>query len=44
MLQAKSLNSWLGSTYSMEDVAEMDDLLFDILNTMRTALNPPEGK
>lgn len=42
MLRAKNLNEWIGTRYSLEDVAEMDQLLFDIVNTMRRALNPPK--
>lgn len=42
MLKTRTLNQWLGTSYSLEEVAGMDDLLFDVLGAVRQALNPPK--
>jgi len=42
MLKTRMINDWLGTRYTLDEVAEMDDLLFDILGALRQALNPPK--
>ena len=42
MLKTRMINDWLGTRYSLDEVAEMDDLVFDILGALRQALNPPK--
>lgn len=44
MLRAKVLNDYLGTSYTLAEVAEMDGLLFDILGALKQGLNPPESK
>ena len=41
MLNCKLLNGWLGTSYTLEEVAEMDWLTFEILSALQGALNPP---
>ena len=43
MLNTKLLNGWLGTSYTMEEVAEMNWLTFEILSVLQKALNPPKG-
>lgn len=40
MLRARLLNSWLGTNYGLDEVADMDELTFDILAALREALEP----
>jgi hypothetical protein len=42
MLQTRMVNDWLGTNYTLEEVSEMDDLLFEIMGAIRQALNPPK--
>ena len=44
MLQARFVNRWLGTNYTLEQVAEMDTLTFDILAALNRGLFPPEPK
>ena len=44
MLNTRQLNKWLGTSYTLEEVAEMDWLVFDILGALAVALDPPKGK
>ena len=44
MLNTRLINDWLGTSYSIEEVAEMDSLLIDILGALRQGLNPTKGK
>ena len=45
MLNAKILNAYCGTNYSLEDVAEMPALLFEILQALQQGLEPPsKGK
>jgi len=44
MLNCRQLNKWLGTSYTLEEVAEMDWLVFDILGALAVALDPPKGK
>ena len=38
------INTWLGTRYSLEEVAEMDDLLFEMLGAVRRGMEPPKKK
>lgn len=40
MLKTKRLNQYLGTSYSMEEVSEMDDLVFDMIGAIDRGLNP----
>ena len=42
MLKTRALNDWLGTTYTLDEVAEMDWLRFDIMGTIKEAANPPK--
>ena len=44
MMHTRNLNLWLGTGYTMEEVAGMDSLVFDLLFTLQQAFNPPKGK
>jgi len=44
MLKTRMINQWLGTQYTLEEVANMDDLLFDVLGAVRQAVNPPPKK
>jgi hypothetical protein len=37
MLQTRALNSWLGTTYTLDEVAEMDWLTFDLMGAIKRA-------
>jgi hypothetical protein len=41
MLRTRVVNRWLGTTYSLEDVAEMDPLLFELMAALQVGLAPP---
>ena len=41
MLRAKNLNGWCGTTYSLEEVDEMDPLVFIVLDALRQGIEPP---
>ena len=41
MLHTRTLNNWLGTTYTLEEVSEMDWLVFDIMGAIKQAANPP---
>jgi len=42
MLKTRALNDWLGTTYTLDEVAEMDWLTFDIMGAIKEAANPPK--
>lgn len=42
MVHTKLLNDWLGTRYTLEEVAEMDPMMFEILAALRVGLNPPD--
>jgi hypothetical protein len=44
MLNTRSLNTWLGTTYTLEEVAEMDPLIFVMLNAIRQGMDPPKER
>lgn len=44
MLQTRTLNRWLGTSYRLDEVAAMDPLTFDILAALNRGLFPPEPK
>jgi hypothetical protein len=44
MLNTRQLNRWLGTSYTLEEVAEMDWLTFDLMAAIATALDPPRPK
>ena len=41
MVKTRNLNHWLGTAYTLEDVAGMDELVFSLLYTMQQAFDPP---
>ena len=44
MLNTKLLNSFTGSAYTVEEVAEMDLLLFEMIAAYQRGMNPPKKK
>ena len=42
MLKTRALNDWLHTNYTLDEVAEMDWLGFDIMGTIKEAANPPK--
>lgn len=40
MLRTRMLNDLLGSHYSVEEVQEMDPLVFEVMGALRVGLNP----
>lgn len=42
MLYTRMLNDWTGAGYTMDEVSEMDPILFDILTAEKQALYPPK--
>jgi hypothetical protein len=38
MLATRELNQWLGTSYTLEEVARMDPLLFDIYAAVRQGI------
>ena len=38
------INTWLGTQYNLEEVSEMDDLLFEVLGAVRRGMEPPKKK
>ena len=44
MLKTRLLNDWLGTSYSLDDVADMDELTFEVLMSLKRGLNPPKDK
>jgi len=45
MLETRMLNQWLGTSYTLEQVAEMDPLVLVLMNALNQGLTPPpKGK
>ena len=44
MLKARMINDWCGTHYTLEEVSEMPDLLFEVLGALRRGLQPPRKK
>jgi hypothetical protein len=42
MMKTRLLNNWLGTCYTLDEVAGMDNLVFDILGAVKRGLNPPK--
>lgn len=43
MLNTRLVNSWLHTHYSLEEVAAMPDLVFDVLAALRQGMDPPQA-
>ena len=43
MLTTRLVNDWLHTNYSMEQVAEMDELLIDVLLALKQGMSPRRG-
>lgn len=41
MLRTRALNRWLGTSYTLDEVSEMDWLTFDLHSALAVGLNPP---
>ena len=41
MLETRMLNQWLGTSYTLEQVAEMDPLVLVLMNALNQGLTPP---
>jgi hypothetical protein len=44
MVNTRTLNTWLGTSYTLEEVAAMDWLTFDILAAVARGMHPPKAK
>ena len=44
MLNAKILNDYLGTSYTLEEAAEMNPLVMVILLALKQGLNPPKKR
>ena len=42
MLNARRLNDWLGTAYSLEDVEDMDPLIFTVLDALSQGIETPK--
>lgn len=42
MFRTKAINAYLGTAYSLEEVAEMDPLVFTIMAALQRGLDPPK--
>ena len=42
MLKTRVLNDFLGTRYTLDEVSEMDPLIFDLLGAIRRGLFPPK--
>ena len=42
MLNTKLINSFTGAAYTVEEVADMDYLLFEMIAAYQRAMNPPK--
>ena len=42
MVHTRIINDWLNTHYTLEEVAEMDWLTFEILAALRKGLAPPD--
>ena len=43
MYQTRAINNWLHTHYTLEEVAGMDPLLFDIMGAVAQGMNPKKG-
>lgn len=41
-MNTRALNDWLGTNYTLDEVAEMNWLVFDILGAIKQAADPPK--
>ena len=44
MLRTRALNDWLGTSYTLDEVSEMDWLMFDMMGAIKQALDPPPAE
>lgn len=44
MMKTRALNDFLGTGYTLDEVAEMNPLLFDLLGAIKRGLYPPKDK
>ena len=44
MLHTKAVNDWLGTSYTIEEVATWDWLVMDILLAVQQGMNPKSGE
>ena len=42
MMNTRALNDWLGTVYTLDEVAEMEWLTFDIMAAIKRAADPPK--
>jgi len=40
MLKTRLINGWLGTHYTLEEVAGMDDLVFEVMTALREGITP----
>lgn len=44
MLQTKGLNAYLGTAYTLEEVAALDAVVFDVAEALAQGLSPRKDK
>jgi len=44
MLNTKLINSFMGTAYTVEEVADMDWLVFEMIAAYQQGMNPPPKK
>ena len=44
MMKTRALNDFLGTAYTLDEVAEMNPLVFDLLGAIKRGLYPPKDK
>ena len=44
MLRTRAINDLLGTRYSVEEVQEMDPLVFQVIAALKAGLHPSGGK
>lgn len=44
MMKARALNDFLGTAYTLDEVSEMDPMVFDLLGAIKRGLFPPKDR
>ena len=42
LLQTRALNDFLGTAYTLDEVAEIEPMVFDLLGAIKRGLYPPK--
>jgi len=44
MLNTRAINSWLGTSYTLEQVAEMDPMTFEVMSVLAQGMSPKKAE